>query len=209
MKTLRKILNVLSCSVLAVCLGNAAEAESFEDTFARAQGAVGEIGKYQQALQNPDLRLQYALVQEMLKLKDPALQRLAKEHALFSSNPVMREAAIKAILDSGPTLRLQIAGGEGTFENAAHYVNNFGGTFVENRGEVLVRVPAAVQDDCWGSNKHCMFRQVGSTVQYNPTIANWHREMRMVLNLGNDGVLRGFSTESGGETLQVQIDLKE
>jgi len=193
----------------ALVLAGTAQAQSFDDTLARAKSTVGEIGKYQEALQNPDLRLQYALVQEMLKLKDPALQRLAREHALFSTNPVMREAAIKAILDSGATLRMQIAGGEGTFENALYWALTYGGTFVQNRGEVLIRVPTAVRDDCWGTEKHCTFRQVGGTLQYNPTISNWRSPIRAVLNLGNDGVLRGVTSDNKGEILQMQIDLRE
>lgn len=190
-------------------IGSAVSAQSFEDVLARAQGSVGDIGKFQQALQNPDLRLQYAMVQEMLKLDDPALQRLAKEHALFSTNPVMREAAIKAIMDSGVTLRIQVAGIEGSYENTARWADYFGGTFIKNRGEALVVVPSPVGDACWGTERHCTFRQVGSTVQYNPLIPNWHTPMRAVLTLGNDGVLRGTTSDKVGETLQIQIDLKE
>lgn len=195
---------------LAALWAGTAAAQSFDDTLARAQQTVGEIGKYQQALQNPDLRLQYALVQEMLKLKDPALQRLAKEHALFSTNPVMREAAIKAILDSGTTLRVEVAGTEGNYEQTAYWAVSYGGVFQNSRGEALVRVPTAVRDDCWGSENHCTFRQVGATVQYNPTIANWSYPIRAVLTLGADGVLRGVtSTTRSPETLQMQIDLKQ
>ncbi|NVO58201.1 hypothetical protein HW561_20620 [Rhodobacteraceae bacterium B1Z28] len=175
----------------------------------RAQGAVGDISKYQQALQNPDLRLQYALVQEMLKLQDPALQRLAKEHALFSTNPVMREAAIKAILDSGATLRIQVAGEQEKYVYVSKWASGLGGTFVQNRGEVLVVVPPAVNDACWGDKDRCIFRQVGSTLQYNPHIVNLSYLPRFVLTLGNDGVLRGTASNPTGETLQAQIDLKE
>ena len=97
-------------SAVLTALASGAFAQSFEEVLGAAQTAVGDIGKYQQALQNPDTRMQYALVQQMLKHQDPAIQRIAKEHALFSTNPVMREAAIKAILDSGATLRIQLAG---------------------------------------------------------------------------------------------------
>lgn len=198
-----------ACLALALCAGTA-QAQSFEDILGRAQSAVGDIGKYQEALQNPDLRLQYAFVQEMLKLQDPALQRLAKEHALFSSNPVMREAAIKAILDSRAMLRIQIAGTEGTYDNVAKWVTSNGGTFVSNRGELLVRANEPVTDSCWGTDRHCVFRQVGSTVQYNPYYpGNYTNNITAILNLGNDGVLRGTLSHNGAETLQVQVDLKE
>jgi hypothetical protein len=196
------------CAFVMMFAAHGAGAQSFDEVFSKAQTAVGEIGKFQQALQNPDLRLQYTMVQEMLKHPDPAIQRLAKEHALFSTNPVMREAAVKAILDSGATLRVQIAGTSGDFENTQNWVRYFGGTFVETRGEALIPVPTAVNDSCWGTTDRCIFRQVSSTIQYNPYIPNWRNPLRAVLNLGNDGILRGFFTDSS-DTLQVQIDLKE
>lgn len=183
---------------------------SFEDVMSAAQNAVGDIAKYQQALQNPDPRLQYALVQEMLKLSDPALQRIAKEHALFSTNPVMREAAIKAILDSGATLRLELAGTGETYEQVTNWLTANGGTFLEKRGEILIKAPEATSDACWGNANHCVFRQVGTTLQYNPYYpGNYVNQIMSVMNLGNDGVLRGTLSYKNSEVVQVQIDLKQ
>ncbi|MEM8651748.1 MAG: HEAT repeat domain-containing protein [Pseudomonadota bacterium] len=85
-----------------------AQSSSFDDFQRKVNEGVAEIAKYQQVLQNPDVRVQYQAVQYMLKSNDPALQRIAKEHALFSTNPVMRGSAIKAILDSGQNLRLVV-----------------------------------------------------------------------------------------------------
>ena len=185
-------------------LASGAFAQSFEEVLSAAQSAVGDIGKYQQALQNPDTRLQYALVQQMLKHQDPAIQRIAKEHALFSTNPVMREAAIKAILDSGATLRIQLAGTESTYTNIGKWAIGTGGTFVENRGQVLIQVDEAKSGACWGTRNSCVFRQVGTSLQYTPG-----GYITSVLNLGNDGILRGTLSYSTSENLQVQIDLKE
>ena len=155
-------------AVLAI-LATESHGQSFEEVLGAAQTAVGDIGKYQQALQNPDVRLQYALVQQMLKHQDPAIQRIAKEHALFSTNPVMREAAIKAILDSGATIRLQLAGsGSGdSYSNIGKWVIGQGGTFLENRGQVLIKAGEAKSDACWGG-RNCTFRQVGTSLQYRP-----------------------------------------
>lgn len=201
-------LSVLS----AVCAAftGLAHAQSFEEVLSAAQGSVGDIEKYQQALQNPDARLQYALVQQMLKLEDPALQRIAKEHALFSTNPVMREAAVKAILDSGATLRIQLAGTGEAYEKISDWVIKNGGTFVNKRGEILVKASDAVNDACWGTERHCVFRQVGTTLQYNPYYpGNYTNLINMTTNLGNDGVLRGTMSHENKEVVQVQIDLKE
>ena len=199
----------LLSAVLATFTGWA-QAQSFEDVFSAAQGTVGDIEKYQQALQNPDVRLQYALVQQMLKLEDPALQRIAKEHALFSTNPVMREAAVKAILDSGATLRLQMEGTGETYEKIPDWVIKNGGTFVDKRGEILVTAEGAVNDACWGTERHCVFRQVGTTLQFNPFYpGNYKNVINMTTSLGNDGVLRGTMSHQNTEVVQVQIDLKE
>ena len=181
-------------------------AQSFDEVLAAAQNDVGDIAKYQEALQNPDQRFQYAMVQQMLKLPDPALQRIAKEHALFSTNPVMREAAIKAILDSGATLRLQIAGNEAENVNIIKFVRSTGGVYSGGLGAVLVKTPDAVSEACWGT-RDCLFRQVGNTIQYNPSAY-----IAAVLTLGNDGVLRGninYTWDKAPEVAQIQIDLKE
>ncbi len=189
---------------------SAATAQTFEETLSKAQAGVNDIAKYQQALQNPDARFQYAMVQEMLKLKDPALQRIAKEHALFSTNSVMREAAIKAVLDSGATLRIQMAGTGETYETITDFARVFGGTFINKRGEILIKPPAPVSDACWGTERHCVFRHVGTTLQYNPFYpGNYTQQVTSILNLGNDGVLRGTLTYKNTELVQVQIDLKE
>ena len=191
-------------SALLALLANGATAQTFEEVLGAAQSAVGDIGKYQQALQNPDARMQYALVQQMLKHQDPAIQRIAKEHALFSTNPVMREAAIKAILDSGATLRIQLAGAGESYKHIGEWVIRTGGTFVDKRGQVLVKANEAKSDACWGTRNSCVFQQVGTSLQYTPG-----SYITSVLNLGNDGVLRGTLSYSTTENLQVQIDLKE
>lgn len=187
-------------------IANMAAAQSFEDTVAAAQQQAGDLSRYQQALQNPDQRMQYALVQQMLAHPDPGIQRIAKEHALFSTNSVMREAAIKAILDAGSTLRVQVAVTSKEFAGVAAWMEAVGGVFDANRGEALIVAPAAVDNDCWGTSRTCIFKQVGSTLQYN------HSSVRVVMNLGNDGILRGTLTFKWNTTIntgQVQIDLKQ
>lgn len=193
-----------------VWTGAAVAQQTFEQTVAAAQAAVGDIAKYQEALQNPDPRFQYAMVQQMLKLPDPALQRIAKEHALFSTNPVMREAAIKAILDSETTLRIQLAGTGESYENLGEFVAWMGGQFGAKSGEMLVRVHSAQRDDCWGTSERCFWRQVGSTIQYNAYDRYNNLLASASASLGNDGVLRGtFTHRKSKESRQMQIDLKQ
>lgn len=192
---------------LAFCFAaNFASAQSFEETLSAAQQQAGDLSRYQQALQNPDQRIQYSLVQQMLAHPDPGIQRIAKEHALFSTNPVMREAAIKAILDAGSTLRFQVAVTSESSGGVADWLGAVGGVFDGVRGEALIVTPPAIDNDCWGASGKCAFQQVGNTVQYN------YRSIRVVLNLGNDGVLRGsltYDVNRVNNTAQVQVDLKQ
>lgn len=201
------MLRILLAPLVFAASTGSITAQSFDEVFAAAQNNVGDIAKYQEALQNPDQRFQYAMVQQMLKLPDPALQRIAKEHALFSNNPVMREAAIKAILDSGAVIRLQVAGNGEETKNIGSFVLKQGGSFVSGQGDVLITTPEAVNDSCWGSSRGCLYKQVGNTLQYTPG-----GSITAVLTLGNDGVMRGnmnYAFNSVRETAQVQIDLKQ
>ncbi|MEL7299155.1 MAG: hypothetical protein AAFM92_02115 [Pseudomonadota bacterium] len=194
--------------VIAILACGSASSQTFEETVAAAQAAVGDIARYQEALQNPDPRFQYAMIQQMLKNPDPALQRIAKEHALFSTNPVMREAAIKAIFDAGTTLRVQMAGTGETYEQMTKFVEEYGGVFTGRVGEFLIPVPAAVNDSCWGTERACAFRQVGNTVQIELSGGSYN-SINATSTLGNDGVLRGTMTHEQNETVQIQIDLKQ
>ena len=194
--------------LVALLFSSAAIAQSFEEVLSEAQNQVGDMQKYQKALQDPDQRLQYALVQQMLKLKDPALQRIAKEHALFSTNPVMRELAIKAILDSGATLRIQLTGDRASVPYITEWVANNGGTYLDNQGQVLLKVNDALTEDCWGYRDTCVFRLVGNSVQLTPPFPN-RRTLSSVLDLGNDGILRGSMSYANSEFVGIQIDLKE
>lgn len=193
--------------LLVLCLtGNIASAQSFEETLSAAQQQAADLARYQQALQNPDQRVQYSLVQQMLAHPDPGIQRIAKEHALFSTNPVMREAAVKAILDAGSTLRFQVAVTSENTTGVAGWLKDVGGVFDGARGEALVAAPPPIDNDCWGTGGKCTFQQVGNTLQYN------YRSIRIVLNLGNDGVLRGsltYDVNRINNTAQVQVDLKQ
>lgn len=205
-----RFLNLAAALALSFT-ATSALAQSFEDVLAAAQNDVGEMSKYQQALQNPDPRLQYALVQQMLKLEDPAIQRIAKDHALFSTNPVMREAAIKAILDSGATLRLQVAGEGKEYTYLRNWFTDAGGSLVNGKGGILFKVPPALRSDCWGRDNRCVITHVGNTLQFNPFLGGkmYTYQVSAYVTLGNDGILRGTMNYSNSEVLQMQIDLKE
>ena len=140
-----------------------------------------------------------------MALDDPALQRIAKDHALFSTNPVIREAAIKAILGSGATLRMQVSS-NGQASTIMEWLYRAGGSHDGTNGNVLIKVGGPLAPYCWGSRSTCQFRHVGTSVQYESLVANM--PVRGVLQLGNDGALRGVLNYRG-ESANAMIDLKE
>ena len=72
-----------------------------------------------------------------------------------------------------------------------------------------MRIPPALKDDCWGARNSCVFRQVGTTIQFRRFVG-YTNETNGVLTLGSDGVMRGsMTTKRDNETIQMQIDLKQ
>lgn len=204
MRSLTK-LAIAALATTAAATAATAQQKTFEDVESSVKAQVAEIERFQLLLQNPDARAQYAAVEQMLALEDPALQRIAKEHALFSSNPAIREVAIKAILDSGPTLRMQVAT-QGDATQTLEWLYRAGGSHDGTSGTVLVQVREPVAEDCWGKTNWCQFRHVGDSLQFSSAVPNM--PVRGVLALESDGVLRGILNYQGERAI-ASIDLKE
>lgn len=193
--------------VFALCSFSVAQTQSFEEFQRKVNEGVAEIAKYQEVLQNPDVRVQYQAVQYMLKSKDPALQRIAKEHALFSTNPVLRNSAIKAILDSGQNVRLVITSTGDKSVDTLDWLKRVGGTHDGNTGSIIFKVGEA-RENCWiQHNDKCHFRLAGNSVRFNHD-GNTGYRAQSSLDLGNDGILRGMIFTRNGEA-RLSIDLKE
>lgn len=200
-------LAVMAALSFAFCNLSYAQSGSFEEFQRKVNQGVAEIAKYQEILQNPDARVQYQAVQYMLKTKDPALQRIAKEHALFSTNPVLRNSAIKSILDSGQNVRLVVTStGEKSVDVLA-WIARVGGSHDGTTGSVIFKVGAA-RENCWiHYSDRCRFRLAGNSVMFQ-NHGNSQDRAQASLNLGNDGVLRGVIFTPKGEAM-LSIDLKE
>lgn len=181
---------------------------TIEDFQAQVMAGANRIAQYQQTLQNPDPRVQYEAVRLLLKSKDPALVRIAKEHALFSTNPVLRNSAILAIFEAGGNLRLEVTA---TGENSAPvlgWVSTVGGTHDGRVGNFIFPI-GTPNEECWLQVRlsSCQLRVSGTTVQYT------HGGGRTLtaqssLTLGADGVLRGVIFAQEGSA-NAAIDLKE
>ena len=200
------ILGILAWGAAAP--SNAQNEMSLEDFQAQVMAGANRIAQYQQTLQNPDPRVQYEAVRLLLKSKDPALVRIAKEHALFSTNPVLRNSAILAIFEAGGNLRVEVTS---TGEDSAavfQWVGTVGGTHDGRVGNYIFPI-GEKNEECWLQNRvnSCQLRVSGTTVQFvnggGRTLA-----AQASLTLGADGVLRGTIFSQGGKA-NAAIDLKE
>lgn len=184
-----------------------AQTESFDQFKQSVLSAAGEIAKYQEVLTNPDIRIQYEAVKRMLKSDDPALQRIAKEHALFSTHPVLRKSAIKAILDSGPNLRVVVTATNESSKDVLRWLLTQGGSHDGRTGSFIFKVGEA-RDNCWIQyNNYCRLKLAGTTVQFQ-NHGSRSAKAQANLALGPDGVLRGKVYSNDGNA-DMFIDLKE
>ncbi len=196
---------------LAMGVGAATAQSSTElDQFrAKVQEGASRIAQYQQILQNPDMRIQYEAVTLMLKSKDPALVRIAKEHALFSTNPVLRASAVEAIFNAGGTLRIEVTARGDNWKGVLDWVANVGGAHDGRIGNFVF--PLGKKDgECWrqfNNKKYCQLQVAGTSVQYAHRY-NAGDNSQASLKLGPDGVLRGVMFSNNGSAT-VSIDLKE
>lgn len=199
----------LTVGLAAACLAApaGAQTQSFEEFEAQVQAAAGEIARYQQILQNPDVRIQYEAVKLMLKSNDPALVRIAREHALFSTNPVLRNVAVKAIFDAQPNLRVVVTSTGEESADVLRWIAQAGGSHDGKTGSFIFKV-GEVRENCWiHYNDNCRLQLAGTTVQFR-NYGNSPDRAQANLNLGPDGILRGVVFSDEGSA-QMAIDLKE
>ncbi len=184
-------------------------AQDFNDFQAKVTEGAARIAQYQQVLQNPDVRVQYEAVRLLLKSKDPALVRIAKEHALFSTNPVLRNAAILSIFEAGGNLRIEVAANDEAGVKALDWLRAVGGSHDGRKGSAVLTL-GAKDGECWKvvGSKDCSLRVSGTHVQFNFNSAYQRQQGQSAMELGPDGVLRGRLFTREGQA-DASIDLKE
>lgn len=182
---------------------------TLEDFQAQVMAGANRIAQYQQTLQNPDPRVQYEAVRLLLKSKDPALVRIAKEHALFSTNPVLRNSAILAIFEAGGNLRIEVTATDEKSAAVLQWISSVGGTHDGRVGNFIFPI-GRMTEECWMDARYdstCQLRVSGTTVQFYYH-GNSSSKAQAALTLGADGVLRGkiLAVEANAD---AAIDLKE
>lgn len=182
---------------------------TLEEFQAQVMAGANRIAQYQQTLQNPDPRVQYEAVRLLLKSKDPALVRIAKEHALFSTNPVLRNSAILAIFEAGGNLRIEVTATDDQSASVLNWVSSVGGTHDGRVGNFIFPI-GKMTEECWMDVRYdttCQLRVSGTTVQFYYH-GNSNTKSQAALTLGADGVLRG-QLLFAGQSANAAIDLKE
>lgn len=188
---------------------SAQSTQSFDEFQAKLNEGVARIAQYQSVLQNPDARVQYEAVRLMLQSGDPALRRIAKEHALFSTNPVIRNSAIEAIFNGGGNIRLEVTATDDTSAKVYDWLVKWGGSHDGRVGNLILPL-GAKSETCWMQvryDKYCQLTISGTTIQF-ASRGNTGENAQATLTLGPDGVLRGIIMANKGQA-NVAIDLKE
>lgn len=186
-----------------------AQSESIAELLEGAQQQTAQTRELLQALQTADQITQYALVKSLLKHDDKALVRLGREHALFSTNPVMQNLAINSVFANQPRVRLVISNPDS--DAALKWIEYVGGAHDGQIGAVIMDT-GKYDGACWLQPvfRSCRFTVVGTSVQFTNSSNGGQSERRAqsVLSLGTDGVLRGTMVSSSGRVI-LSIDLKE
>lgn len=207
----RLVFNIALLWLLLVAPASAQQTR-FDEFQKSVNKRSAEIWRFQKVLQDPDGRKQLAAVEWMLSSKDAALIRLAKEHGLFSSNPVLRQTTVRYILNSGPTLRLQ-GKGVGRENAALRHISFMGGTHNNGAGFFTFKInrynPDTARWAIGGDNdaSHNYLRLAGTSLTYVISYSN-RNTAQATLELGPDGVMRGILFAYDAK-IQVAIDLKE
>lgn len=193
---------------LMLAMPSLAHSQSISEMVQTSQQQSAEIQQLMAALQTSDQVTQFKLVEALLAHEDKALVRIGREHALFSTNPVMQNVAIISTFTKNDYVRLTLS--QPQSKTALTWVEHIGGTQDGTIGSVVL--PTGEFDgNCWVAHfKSCRFAMVGTTVTFGYYANGGQSEQRAqsVMQLGTDGVLRGLILSSSGSAT-VEIDLKE
>ena len=173
----------------AMVTAHPAGAVTFEDLEAHMDRSQAELAKFRSALadDNPDRRR--AAMEFLLKSDDPVLVRLAKEAGLNSPDIQIQKAALRAILNSSPRLRLQIKVEGSSGDAAAAWIVRYVDGSVDSKsgfGYILIGDYNS-KDGCWmrrdGHGCHAYLADNILTIAF--------RNAKVPLTLEENGILLG------------------
>ena len=168
--------------------GAGAQSISVEDLRAQIDERLTGLNEYEALLQDPDPARSMAAMEIMIGSGDPALERMALDHGLYSPNPAVRAAALTAFFGTMPVLEIRLDGAEVEDKDFVVQMNKRGSVGRDKVGVWSVRVGAFDPEQAcfiWHGFTNCAVRVNENSVLVNLT-DNWARGA-----LGEDGVVSG------------------
>ena len=205
-----RLIAIFACAALSA---SAAAAQSVLDGIeAKIEGRADELRRAEELLSNPDPNIRVAAMEAMIASGDPVFLRKAKEVGLFSDDPQLREAAIKATLDAGGAFRAEFAIPDDKEVTAIHdWLRTFRGSWSEDGSTgyfSFVVGDFSEEKSCWlwHDSPNCIFRLAGGEV----ATVDWAFNINgaAVMRLDDSGALTGaFLVNGRGKPVSIRIPL--
>jgi hypothetical protein len=199
-----------ACLMLAASDGSAQV--SLDEIEEAVGGRLGDYERVEQLLGHPDRNRAMAAMELLLASGDPTYVRMAREFGLYSSDPNVRQLALRAVLDAGGAFRLVIDPPSENSTDTRRAASAFGGS-VSDEGRVSI--PFQVKsggfnqtESCWSDMRgSCTLRATGSTVH----LTSW-RQSNVTLtgefSLDDSGTLVGhILANSQGNPVRAAIPM--
>jgi len=185
---------------------------SLDDITSQLESQKSELDEVDALLADPDKNRRIAAMELLLKSGNPVFVSRAKEVGLFSSDPEMQAAALKAIFDAGGPFRLVVdySGVADKDSGIKEWLSRRGNWDDTAKTGVFLFTtqPYDPEKKCWRfpDDWSCAIALSGLTV----SLPDWSRA-EGIFELSSDGTLSGnFRTTSGnGVSLPAKIELTE
>lgn len=172
-----------------------------------------ELQRAESLLADPDPNRRIAAMEALLKSGDPAFIDKAKEVGLFSDDPRLRAAAIRAIFDAGGTFRAEfdIPVDDADLTAIHNWLRTFNGSWSEDGSTGYFGFTLGDFDekqDCWKwlDSNDCALRMSGEEV----LTADWSFNISgsSAMRLDETGALTGaFLVNGRGTPVTIRIPL--
>jgi hypothetical protein len=195
-------------AALAILATSPASAQvSLDEIESQLEAGASDLDRVDELLAAEDANRRIAAMEMLLKSGNPLFIRRAQQVGLLSSDPDMQLAALKATLDGGGPLRLEVDLSkleDDALTDWTDFLGDYGTVSVDGTAGVIVFDVAGYSDDLkchvlTDANNYCFAHISGNNVAF--VIEHWSRT-RGVARLGPDGALSG---ELGYDGISVPL----
>lgn len=183
------------------------EAEEESNSIDREQQSEA-LRKFAEILNGSDRQRAMDAMEFMIANGDDEIYNYAVEHGVYSTDPRLQAAALRAVLDRKRQYRFEVAVQQAPEGREDAITNRMNGIFnaESNTGDFTITIDAYdSQEDCWPFDgySNCAFIVTGTTVSFR----DWSY-INGSATLSEEGVLEGLveDTPSGSQyTLRIPI----